>query len=231
MPIRIIPRTQWGAPPTTTPTITTPTPELWLHHTAGTQRGPAGMRQIRQAHLNRGWQDIGYSFVIDPHDQAIYEGRGPGRQGAHTEGHNSKSHGICIMGNYEADTVTPQLINTIADLVHHGHQQGWWPPTITGGHRDTKPTACPGQHLYNAIPQINHTATQPEPPMPNQPHTWTLNDLPNTTHTVETMYQAVRLTDTNGITEWKRDLANKLAQHQDPTPTLEWIWLALNGLT
>lgn len=154
-------RAQWGARPggPAPARLALPTPELWLHHTAGNERGPAGMLTIQRAHMAKGWADIGYSFVIDPATLIVYEGRGAGVVGAHTEGHNSRSHGICVMGNYDGVTQpSDRLVHAIADLVAYGHRQGWWPDHLTGGHRDTKPTDCPGRHLYAAIRRINAEA-------------------------------------------------------------------------
>lgn len=47
----------------------------------------------------KGWDDIGYNFIIGE-DGNIYEGRGWGKKGAHSKPFNSKSIGICIIGNY-----------------------------------------------------------------------------------------------------------------------------------
>ena len=90
----IRPRAQWGArPPRGAQRVKLPTPELWLHHTAGQERGDVGMRSIQAAHMaplpdGRGWVDVGYSFVIDPTTLTIYEGRGAGRPGAPPTSHN-----------------------------------------------------------------------------------------------------------------------------------------------
>jgi len=160
MPLKIITRQQWNAKaPKHKANISLPTPELWLHHTGGNERGPAGMRGIQKFHQDvKGWFDIAYSYVIDPFDLGIYEARGAGQIGGHTYGHNSKSHAICVMGNFQKVQPKPELIDTIADLVRHGHDQGWWPATLTGGHQDVVNTDCPGKYLYEQIPTINELA-------------------------------------------------------------------------
>jgi len=65
------------------------------------------------------------------------------------------------MGNYEHKRASDRLVDLIAELVTHGHTQGWWPDQLTGGHRDASgaSTACPGRYLHAAIPQINQQAT------------------------------------------------------------------------
>jgi N-acetylmuramoyl-L-alanine amidase len=66
---------------------------------------------IREWHLARGWSDIGYHYVITnghlaPHseyapqfDGVVYDGRPLDIPGAHAEGHNANSIGICLVGN------------------------------------------------------------------------------------------------------------------------------------
>ena len=158
--MRIITRTEWGArPPRKRHNIPTPTRDLIQHHTVGDYRGHTGIRAIQDFHMNeRGWSDIAYSYIIDRRTLNVYEGRGAGVAGGHTQGHNTTSHGICVTGNFEAHQPSDQLIARIAELVAHGHQHGWWPAKITAGHRDTSATSCPGRYLYLAIPRINRLA-------------------------------------------------------------------------
>lgn len=137
--------------------INLPTRELWLHHTAGNANQP--IKEIQDAHMDdNGWWDIGYSFLINSTTLHVYEGRGAGIQGGHTEGHNVTSHGIAVLGNFNNINPSIELLLKIAELVKWGHTKGWWPITLTGGHRDTKATDCPGRHLYNQIPYINELA-------------------------------------------------------------------------
>lgn len=155
--VTIVSRQDWGARnPRRRHTIRTPTPRLWLHHTAGSEPdGPAGLRRIQNFHMNtRGWSDIAYSFVVDRR-ATIFEGRGAGVAGGHTAGDNTTSHAICVIGNYDNERPTSKQLAAIAELIHHGREAGWW-HDLTGGHRDAPgaSTACPGRHLYEAIPQI-----------------------------------------------------------------------------
>lgn len=48
---------------------------------------------------SNGWADIGYNFCIGD-TAVVYEGRGYGRQGAHSPGFNSRSIGFCFFGNF-----------------------------------------------------------------------------------------------------------------------------------
>lgn len=56
-----------------------------------------GVNEIRQWHLEKGWSDIGYHWVIT-RDGITEEGRPEEKSGAHAKGHNSDSIGICLVG-------------------------------------------------------------------------------------------------------------------------------------
>ncbi len=171
--MRIITRAEWNARPPKTPprTITAPSPDLWLHHAAvallpdDDSLSDADMRRVRSIqnyHMDvRGWNDIAYNFLLDP-DGHVFEGRGAGIRGAHTAGHNTTSHAICVMGNYNTQIPEDDLLSKIAEFIVYGHGQGWWPDQLTGGHRDASgaSTSCPGTHLYSQIPEINRRAGQ-----------------------------------------------------------------------
>lgn len=167
--MNIATRDEWDArPPRQRYQLTMPSPELWLHHTADdVHHGPAGVRWYQDFHMDtKGWFDIAYSFLVDDQDQTVYEGRGAGIVGGHTEDHNSRSHAICVIGNFQTRAPQPATIGTIANLIRFGHESGWWPAQLSGGHRDAylndgnpPGTLCPGQYLYDLIPTINHLAT------------------------------------------------------------------------
>ena len=61
-----------------------------------------GVDEIRRWHVEeRGWDDIGYHFVIR-RDGTIEPGRNIDIQGAHAAGHNHGSLGICVVGGQTA---------------------------------------------------------------------------------------------------------------------------------
>lgn len=158
--MNIEPRVAWGAkPPKRAPHKIAPTPRLWLHHTAG----PAGqtLAAIQAYHQwSKGWNDIAYSFLATA-DGRAWEGRGALIAGGHTAGDNTTSHAICAVGDYSHGAPSPAMVETIAQLVAHGHRQGWWTTRrITGGHREAPgaATACPGDRLQALIPTINARA-------------------------------------------------------------------------
>lgn len=174
--ITIVLRHEWGARnPRSRHRIDTPTPELWLHHTAGVLDANGNgvwwddMRGIQDFHMDgRGWSDIAYSFVIG--GGQIFEGRGAGIAGGHTKGHNTISHAICLIGDYTWMKPRRHDIEAIARLLAHGHREGWWPAQFTGGHRDASgaSTACPGNNLAAALPDINALARHYLTPTPTE---------------------------------------------------------------
>lgn len=58
------------------------------------------VEQIKKDHKEQGWSDIGYHYVIY-RDGSIHEGRNVDIIGAHCEGYNSNSIGVCYIGGLE----------------------------------------------------------------------------------------------------------------------------------
>ncbi|MGZ5404173.1 MAG: N-acetylmuramoyl-L-alanine amidase [Nocardioides sp.] len=145
---------------------------------------PALIRGMYAYHTQSlGWSDIGYNFLVDRFGRA-YVGRagGPSRlvRGAHTLGFNAQSTGISVIGNYETARPTNAALDTIAALAAWKLARFDGAPRarvrvrsegsdrysagrvvalpVIDGHRDTNLTACPGQHLYDALPKIRRRA-------------------------------------------------------------------------
>lgn len=160
--MRIYTRAEWGAryragfgP------VSLPVAEVWLHHTV-TAPPPndlaaeaRAMRQIEDIGQSRFGGGVSYTFAVMPSGR-VYEGTGAGRRGAHTGGRNSISHAIVLVGNYDRVGMSPAQERAIADLLAYGRVRGWWKQArLTGGHRDTKATGCPGNAAYARIGHIN----------------------------------------------------------------------------
>lgn len=77
-----------------------------LHHSATLDGETFSWDAIKKYHIEeRKWKDIGYNFGIEKyHSKAvILAGRDISDIPAHTVGLNSKSIGICIVGNYDTE--------------------------------------------------------------------------------------------------------------------------------
>lgn len=134
-----------------------------IHEDAPPDEEKQRMRDIQHYHQSyKGWNDIAYSFVIFPSGR-VYEGRGWGIVGAHTEGQNSVSHGICFVGNFETEQPTMAAIDAGRRLIHRGKERAFIRSRgFVRGHRDAPgaATACPGDHLYEKLSRIRKGATQ-----------------------------------------------------------------------
>lgn len=163
----IIPRCMWGAKPYRgTPThLSLPLSFLYIHHTHSPsqpcltfQRCSADMRSMQRFHQDdRGWDDIGYSFVAGS-DGYIYEGRGWHWQGAHTLGHNSIGYGVSFIGDYMSSLPSQHSMGLVRDqLATCAVGGGRLMANFTvQGHRQVVNTSCPGNMLYNEIKTWEH---------------------------------------------------------------------------
>lgn len=111
-------------------------------HCSATKEGQNISRDtIRQWHLDRGWRDIGYHFVIEL-DGSIHPGRPLEEQGAHVRGHNADSIGICYVGGLDSsgapkDTRTDIQKDSLDILISGLKKQ--FPGSFVCGHRDLSP--------------------------------------------------------------------------------------------
>jgi len=72
-------------------------------HGAWTKPGvDVGVEEIRSWHIDRGFNDIGYHFVIR-RGGALERGRPAETAGAHVKGHNSDTLGICLVGGRDSE--------------------------------------------------------------------------------------------------------------------------------
>jgi N-acetylmuramoyl-L-alanine amidase len=153
----------------------------FVHHTAGTNtysadEVPAIIRGIYAYHVTgRGWRDIGYNFLIDRFGRT-WEGRYGGIDqavvGAHTEGYNSNAFGTSVLGTYTSKEPEPDVIASYKRLFAWKFYLHGVTPSISvpypdqkslqpvAGHRDTTATECPGQRLYDWIPNIRAGTTR-----------------------------------------------------------------------
>lgn len=74
---------------------------LVAHHSAFYKaNGRATLLEVQRLHRDdRGWADVGYHFMLDV-DGAIYAGRDLGVRGVHTQGRNTGSVGVCLLGDF-----------------------------------------------------------------------------------------------------------------------------------
>ncbi len=120
--------------------------ELIVHCSATPEGKDYSVDTIRQWHLQRGFSDIGYHYVIY-RDGSIHIGRDESIIGAHCTGHNTNSIGICYIGGCASDGKTPKdtrtteqkqsLVKLLKELKIK------YPQASIHGHRDFANKACP----------------------------------------------------------------------------------------
>lgn len=99
----------------------------------------------------RPWIDIPYHFMIDLNG-VIYEARPLNYPGDTNTTYDPRGHAlICLMGNFEEQTVTqPQWISLVK-LTAYLAKTYSVPLWNLKGHKDYAETLCPGQDLYQYL--------------------------------------------------------------------------------
>ena len=120
--------------------------EIIIHCSATREGQQVTVDTIKDWHLAKGWNDIGYHFYIDL-DGTINKGRDIDKMGAHCKGHNRNSIGICYCGGVEADGKTPKdtrtqeqkdsLLNVLKTL------KAMYPEAVIYSHNEFAAKACP----------------------------------------------------------------------------------------
>ena len=85
--------------------------EIIIHCSATPEGKDYTTDDIKSWHLQRGFNDIGYHYVIY-RDGTIKQGRKEDTTGAHCTNHNSSSIGICYIGGMDADNKKPKDTRT-----------------------------------------------------------------------------------------------------------------------
>ena len=130
--------------------------QIVVHHSA-TKDGVVynDFDSIKQGHINKGYRDIGYHYVIEYVDNkvVVHKGRAENEVGAHTIGFNTSSIGICVIGNYMNESPSEAILNTLVDLIKDIRSRYGNIPV--GGHRDYNATSCPGDSFpMNRLQQL-----------------------------------------------------------------------------
>jgi hypothetical protein len=185
----IIAREVWsgGARPASPPAYGTI--ELaFVHHTVNANgyspaEVPALLRSIFSYHIQRGFGDVGYNFIVDRFG-GIWEGRAGGIDmpvvGAQAGAYNTESTGVAMLGDFMNVVPSRAAIASLERLLAwklslHGvpprgratvvvdPRDAFYTPFAPGahvslpriaGHRQGDSTDCPGNALYGLLPSI-----------------------------------------------------------------------------
>ncbi|MCP4104208.1 MAG: peptidoglycan recognition protein [Desulfobacteraceae bacterium] len=153
-----------------------PVTHMIIHHTAGSNTAvnndwASVVRSIYVYHAKtKGWGDIGYNFLVDP-DGVLYEGRygGDDVTAGHAYPYNHGTLGFSFMGTYTDVSPSNQMLASSKRLLAWKCDQKNTDPSGSSpvlydntirpnimGHRNVSATACPGNILYNLLPQIRN---------------------------------------------------------------------------
>lgn len=124
-----------------------PRTDFIVVHCAATKASmDIGVREIRQWHVQQGWLDIGYHFVIR-RNGTVEDGRPHDVIGSHVKDYNSRSLGICLVGGIDdagkpQNNFTPAQFNSLKLLLLA--QKRTYPQAKIVGHTDLDSgKACP----------------------------------------------------------------------------------------
>ncbi|HSV14940.1 MAG TPA: N-acetylmuramoyl-L-alanine amidase [Tepidisphaeraceae bacterium] len=125
-----------------------------VHHSATTTGGAAAFDKMHRA---KGWDELGYDFVIgngtDTADGQIEVGPRWAKQkyGAHDKTpdnwYNEHGIGICLVGNFDVERPTPKQMQSLTKLVTYLMHTYHITPDHLVGHGETKSTECPGKYM------------------------------------------------------------------------------------
>jgi hypothetical protein len=144
-------------------------PRAWkwivIHHSAS---DGGSMAVFDKEHRAKGWDGVGYHFVIgngsnSRDGQIEVTPRWPVQKwGAHAKTLDNRFNeygiGICMVGNFDGQRPTPAQVKSLTRLTAYLMQTYHISPQNVLGHRDTKPTDCPGKFVNVGI--IRQAAAQ-----------------------------------------------------------------------
>lgn len=120
--------------------------EIIIHCSATPEGKNFHVEDIDKWHKERGWNGCGYHYVVAL-DGTVEVGRHEKEIGAHTQGHNQRSIGVCYIGGLAQDGKTAKdtrteaqkraMLNLISML------KAKYPNVDVYGHNEVTAKACP----------------------------------------------------------------------------------------
>lgn len=135
----------------------TPT-KIIVHHSATSTPNPQFL-DINEWHRLREFPKsslgyfVGYHYVIEKNGD-LKQARQDVEEGAHTIGENTSSIGICLVGNFDEETPTPQQISALGQLLLVICDTYKIPMAQIFPHRHFANKSCYGKKLCNEWAQL-----------------------------------------------------------------------------
>ena len=131
-----------------------------VHCTASPDYLDIGVKEVRKWHLDRGWSDIGYHYLVRRNGE-IEAGRPEALPGAHAKGVNSHSIGIVWVGT---NSPSPEQEKSLVGLVNW--LRGKYNIKIENvkGHREAVKTdkTCPNLNMDRFRAELIFIHNKPE---------------------------------------------------------------------
>lgn len=124
---------------------------IYLHHTV--TRKKATIEEINKIHLRNGWEKLSYHVVIN------YKGEVNlvndfNTYSYHTKGKNKKGIAIALVGNYELEEPSKEMIKSTRNIIDIICKLPNLHVEAIKGHKDVKATLCPGKYAYKEFKNI-----------------------------------------------------------------------------
>jgi len=131
--------------------------EIIIHCTATPEGRATTVADVTAWHKQRGFTTIGYHYLIGLNGE-VWKGREENIMGAHCQGHNEFSIGVCYVGGLAKDgktakdtrtaAQTSSLMQLLKDLKLR------YPGATIHGHNEYAAKACPSFNVKNWINTI-----------------------------------------------------------------------------
>lgn len=147
---------------------------ITIHHT-GTQQQPERsiqekLRALQQFSFSQGalgdgtpkhpWPDVPYHFYLAV-DGTVAVGRELEYQGDSNTDYDLAGHALIVVeGRFDSDELTDTQLEPLEKLVHALAQKYKISPENISGHKDQAQTSCPGENIYELLPQLRKQVSQ-----------------------------------------------------------------------
>lgn len=133
--------------------------EIIVHHAEASH---CTVEDINAWHKGNGWAGIGYHYFVRK-DGSIYKGRPDNAIGAHCQGSNTNTLGICFEGSYMTETMPQEQLNAGRELI--AYLKNKYKISCITRHKDHMSTDCPGNNFPwnelikgdSCVPQVNNS--------------------------------------------------------------------------
>ena len=140
---------------------------FFIHCSASDVPAHDSVEVVRQWHLARGFDDIGYHFFIHK-DGRLSFGRDLEKMPASQKGHNYRTLSVCLHG-FRVDKFTQAQFNTLQRLTLYTHKI-YYGRVSFHGHQEVEPKACPVLNYHHILKLDRYGSLGVASPTPPPPH-------------------------------------------------------------